>query len=258
MNVVFTKYQGTGNDFVMIDNLSGEYDKLTIEQVKLLCDRKFGIGADGLIKINSHETFDFEMDYYNSDGTKSFCGNGARCSVAFAKSLGIIEVKTRFYAIDGAHQAKIEGGQVELEMLPIQKIEKTTSDFILDTGSPHFVRFVDQIEVIDIVDFGNFIRYSDEFKQDGINVNAVEIISENHLKMLTYERGVEDETLSCGTGVTAVALAYLMKENSSSKEVFVKTKGGDLSIRADRKNVGFENIWLIGPATKVFQGTIDV
>lgn len=258
MHITFTKYQGTGNDFILLDNLSGKYDNLTTEQISFLCHRKLGIGADGLIKINSHSNYEFEVDYSNADGSKSFCGNGARCSVAFAQSLGLVETKTTFLAIDGVHQAKIKEKQVELEMLPVSTIEEKSNDFILDTGSPHFVRFIDNIEFIDIVELGKSIRYSEVFKQNGINVNAVEILSENHLKMQTYERGVEDETLSCGTGVTASVLAYLQKENLNSNEVKVETKGGVLSVKSQRSTTGFDNIWLIGSTQQVFQGEINV
>lgn len=260
MKVSFSKYQGTGNDFVMLDNLSGEYDSLTLDQIRFLCDRKLGIGADGLIKISKDEHLDFNVEYFNLDGSQSFCGNGARCSVAFAKVLEQLDETTKFNAIDGEHEAKLTvDGRVHLEMLPVNSIEFESERevFIMDTGSPHYVKFVDAANVPDIVEFGKQIRYSDRFKEEGINVNTVVELGPNTIHVATYERGVEDETLSCGTGVTACALAYMMKNNVEG-EVSVSTKGGKLSVKATKSGVGFDNIWLIGPAKKVFDGSIEI
>lgn len=263
MNISFSKYQGTGNDFIMLNNLSGNYDALTLDQIRFLCDRKLGVGADGLIKISKDENFDFNVEYYNSDGSQSFCGNGARCSVAFAKTLGELVDATKFNAIDGVHEAKITvDGRVHLEMLPVSNVERLRDEenqevFVMDTGSPHYVKFVDASNAPDIVDFGKRIRYSDRFKEEGINVNTVVELGPNTIHVATYERGVEDETLSCGTGVTACALAYMLT-NSSNNEVSVSTKGGKLSVKAIASDKGFQNIWLIGPAKKVFDGSIEV
>lgn len=257
MRIAFTKYQGTGNDFVMLDNRDGKFDSLSLDQIRFLCDRKLGIGADGLIKISSHPQYDFNVEYYNSDGSQSFCGNGARCSVAFAKSLGLLESKTEFMAIDGTHKAEISvDGRVKLEMLPVNEVEKIGEDFVLNTGSPHYIRFANPQEVPEIVSFGKEIRYSERFKEEGINVNTVVELGPETIHVATYERGVEDETLSCGTGVTACALAYMLQQNSDN-EVSVVTKGGKLSVRATLHKDRFDTIWLIGPAKRVFDGTID-
>ncbi|XOV68194.1 MAG: diaminopimelate epimerase [Fluviicola sp.] len=258
MYITFTKYQGTGNDFIMLDNLSGRYDELTLDQVRYLCDRKLGVGADGLIKISKHDTLDFNVEYYNSDGSQSFCGNGARCSVAFAKSLGLLEDTTKFNAIDGAHESRMTvDGRVHLEMRPVNNIEQESGVYIMNTGSPHYVKFVEANNAPDIVAFGREIRYSERFKDNGINVNTLLELGPNTIHVATYERGVEDETLSCGTGVTACALAY-MEQNQRDGEVSVSTKGGKLSVKAQKTEGGYDNIWLIGPAKKVFDGSIEI
>ena len=258
MRMEFRKYQGTGNDFVMIDNLNGAFNNLSDEDITFICDRKMGIGADGLIKLSSKEGYDFEVEYYNSDGSQSFCGNGARCAVAFAKELGVIENETRFLAIDGEHKASYIDGQVRLEMLPVQKVEEIGDDFFLDTGSPHYVHFSEDI-VIDILDYGKSIRYSERYKAKGVNVNVVLQEVDNSISVQTYERGVEDETLSCGTGVTACALVQ-MKNTGNFDKVEVNTKGGQLFVEANFNEAteGFDNIWLTGLALKVFDGSIDV
>jgi len=254
----FTKYQGTGNDFVMLDNLQGDYNDITIPEIVFLCNRKTGIGADGLIKISKHEKYDFEVEYYNADGTQSFCGNGARCSVAFAHTLMKLNSQVYFIAIDGFHRAnKLENDEISIEMLDVRSIEDLNDSFVLDTGSPHFVKFSDDKEM-EIVDFGKEIRYSPLFREKGINVNLVEVLSENNLFVQTYERGVEDETLSCGTGVTACALAYNRKFNTSSEIIDIKTKGGDLNVSFEKDEEGYKNIWLTGPAVAVFKGEINV
>lgn len=262
MKLNFTKYQGSGNDFVMLDNLSGGFDDLSTDQIQFLCDRKMGVGADGLIKLSSNVEFDFEMEYYNSDGSQSFCGNGARCSVAFAKSLGVINESTRFLAIDGPHNAEIsKEGIVKLEMLKVSAFMELNNDYIAETGSPHYVRFYESDEKIDIVSFGKSIRYSDMFIAEGINVNAVYVEAERELRVYTYERGVEDETLSCGTGVTACALAYIYRtKQEMNMPIVIHTKGGELSVVVGdySKDEGFDDIWLFGPALKVFDGSIDI
>lgn len=260
MRINFTKYQGTGNDFIMLDNLTEEYTAISIQQIQFLCNRKLGIGADGLIKISPSDEFDFEVEYFNADGSQSFCGNGARCSVVFAQSLGVIENKTRFSAIDGAHTASILDGIVRLEMLPTSKAEIIDGNYVLDTGSPHYVRFIDENEQIDIVEYGKEIRYSKRFSKEGINVNLLTVLNENSIEVQTYERGVENETLSCGTGVTACALVYMKELSKLGKKINVSTKGGVLIVEAtviDDVN-GFDGIWLSGPAQKIFDGSIIV
>lgn len=259
MDLAFVKYQGTGNDFIMIDNRSGKWNHLSISDIQKLCDRRFGIGGDGLIKINSLEGYDFEVDYYNSDGSKSFCGNGARCSVAFAHELGILKNSVRFMAIDGEHEAVKSDDLVFLKMNDVSFIDTTQKDFILNTGSPHFIHFTENVSDFDIVAYGKQIRYSDTYKKEGINVNAIHQLDEHSFEIRTYERGVEDETLSCGTGVTAAALALGEKNNISGEfEYRVKSEGGDLSVKFTRTPDGFSNIWLIGPAVSVFKGSVNV
>lgn len=253
----FYKYQGTGNDFVMIDNRSGEWNHLSIKNIQKLCDRRFGIGADGLIKINTAEGVDFEVDYYNSDGTKSFCGNGARCSVAFAYFLSIFKNnKTIFTAIDGIHEAEINGDIVKLKMSDVDTISADGNDSVLYTGSPHYVKYVRDIADFNVFAEGSSIRNSENYRKNGINVNFVENISDHEIFVRTYERGVEDETFSCGTGVTASALTFLQKSNLNS--IKVKTLGGDLKVYAEKKGNSFREIWLEGPAKQVFTGQVDL
>lgn len=250
----FYKYQGTGNDFVMIDNrdLSFNKDKNLIAQ---LCDRRFGIGGDGLILLENDEDTDFRMVYFNSDGGEStMCGNGGRCLVAFAHFLKIFDKKCTFNAIDGLHEAEINDGIVKLKMINVSEIQRDKDNFVLNTGSPHFVQYVSDIENFDVYFNGNKIRNSENYKKEGINVNFVEEISDNELFVRTYERGVEDETYSCGTGVTASALSYLQSKNIG--EVKIKTLGGNLKVYADKNENGFSNIWLEGPAKQVFSGEI--
>lgn len=259
MIVLFSKYQGAGNDFVILNNLSGRYDDLTINQIQLLCDRKRGVGADGLIKISKSNTTDFEVDYFNADGSKSFCGNGARCSVAYAKQLGVIDETTVFSAIDGKHSASIKDGLVRLEMLDVNELKRDGEDYVLDTGSPHYVRFVKDASSVDIIQLGKKIRYSSNYREYGINVNVAEVLDSGRISVKTYERGVEDETLSCGTGVTACALVYkILNVQSEIDKVEVITKGGILFVESEYASGQMSNIWLTGPAIHVFDGEINV
>lgn len=253
----FYKYQGAGNDFVMIDNRQKVMEITEHKRIEQLCDRRFGIGADGLILIQNHSDYDFEMVYFNSDGYQtSMCGNGGRCAVAFAKKLGIIDTKTRFLAIDGGHDAIIEKDDwVELQMIDVNTVEINNNNFILDTGSPHYVTFVNDLDEVDVYNQARSVRYNDRFSEKGINVNFVENTLQG-ISVATYERGVEDETLACGTGVTACAIADWIK-NKKSTDVQIKAKGGDLSVRFEPfGNNQFRNIWLCGGATYVFEGEI--
>ena len=257
--ITFYKYQGTGNDFVIIDNRDNSFpiiDNTSI--VNRLCDRKFGVGADGLILLMNDVNSDFIMKYYNADGNESsMCGNGGRCIVAFAKYLGIIEKETSFFAIDGKHDAIIKDNWVELKMADVDKIEAYHEDWILDTGSPHYIQFIENSNKIDVYEKGKSIRYNDRFSAKGINVNFVEIMDDK-LSVLTYERGVEDETLSCGTGVTAAALIY-GHLNPQKDNIDIHTKGGELKIKFNNhKNGSFNNIWLCGPTELVFSGEIKI
>lgn len=260
MHIQFYKYQGTGNDFVMLDNRNGIYDSVGVNEIKKICDRRFGIGADGLIKINAHPTLTFEMDYYNSDGSKSFCGNGARCTVAFANFLGISTENVDFWAIDGHHSASLTEQKVALAMNNVSEIHEVASDYLLHTGSPHYIQFVDNVAQVDVYTRGNFIRNQDSFKLEGVNVNFVQVINEQELFVRTYERGVEDETLSCGTGVTAAVLAYGYNIGLKDKHTIrVKTLGGELEVVFRIQEQGqFDEIQLLGPAKQVFKGEIDV
>jgi len=253
----FYKYEGTANDFIMID------DRLNLfpanpEVISKLCDRKTGIGSDGIILIKNDTDADFYMDFYNPDGSQSFCGNGSRCAVAFAFRMGITGRKTRFNAIDGMHSGELfDNNRVKVSMGDVTTVEKIEADLILDTGSPHYVKFVAELENENIVASGKEIRYSDRFKERGINVNLVEKISQNALQCQTYERGVEDETFSCGTGVTAVALAAGFQYDLAAP-IRVVTKGGELKVGFTKTGDGFTNITLEGPATPVFKGEINV
>lgn len=260
MKIDFFKYQGTGNDFVILENRDNRYDNLSTAQVKQICNRRFGVGADGLMLLCNHDTLDFEMIYYNADGNKSsMCGNGGRCLVKFAKHQGMYKVTYRFMAVDGPHEAEIDmHDTVRLKMQDVQSVEFHTGHAILNTGSPHFVKFARNVEDIDVLETGRNIRYSKPFKKDGINVNFVEPTNEDGIYVRTYERGVEDETMSCGTGVTAAALMNAHNERGFNR-VEVKTPGGRLSVEYNKINEDhFENIWLCGPAELVYKGEIEV
>lgn len=251
----FVKYQGTGNDFVILDGRNSQLPEL---DVKLMCDRRFGIGADGLMILKNRENFDFEMVYFNSDGNlSSMCGNGGRCIAHYAASLGlgtsgIIE----FSAVDGIHKAEIQQDFVRLTMNDVLHWEKRSpGTFVLNTGSPHFVSIIDgPVRDFNLNEFARSIRYSEEFKKDGVNVNAVAILDNSAIEMRTYERGVEGETMSCGTGVTAAALALQLHLGLSLNEVHVKTPGGDLSVSSRRFENGFTEVVLAGPVKRVFEG----
>lgn len=274
----FWKYQGAGNDFIMVDQRNDRSvfreNRLLIEK---LCDRRFGIGADGLILLEQHPEYDFEMIYFNSDGRESsMCGNGGRCIAAFAGHLGLADDYCRFLAIDGEHEAWINPSGahgastkttkslswIELKMSDVKTVEQKENVFILNTGSPHYVRFIDAVEGLDMVEEGRRVRYSERFKSEGINVNFAAVRQDGSLDIRTYERGVEDETLACGTGVTAAALAYSMyaAKMEKSGEVAVHAMGGDLSVRYKAKSApgSFSEIWLCGPAQRVFQGEVSL
>ena len=258
MKISFSKYQGTGNDFVVLDNRDGAYDGLTLEQVAFLCDRKFGIGSDGLMMLENADGFDFKMRYFNADGNEgSMCGNGGRCLVQFAQDKGIVKQAYRFAASDGPHEAIIlDNGLIKLKMQDVSGIEEHGAEKILNTGSPHFIQYVDGVKDVDVFQQGRSIRYNELFKEAGINVNFVERVGEG-IKIRTYERGVENETLSCGTGATAAALAS--SEKLGPQLTNVEVEGGVLQIEFDR--VGeqeFNNIWLIGPTQFVYAGTIEI
>lgn len=254
MEIQFYKYQGTGNDFIILDNRTSLYDGLTENQINAMCDRRFGIGADGLMLLGLAEGFDFSMKYYNADGKEgSMCGNGGRCLVRFACDMGIIKDSYHFIAFDGPHNASIQtNGNVSLKMQDVSIIEIINNDVVLNTGSPHFIRFVEDVKSIDVSQEGRNIRYNDVYKEKGINVNFVEKL-QTSIHIRTYERGVEDETLSCGTGATAAAIAFA--QNTGFNKVPVKVQGGELEVSFNRINQHqCDNIWLTGPAVFVFKG----
>lgn len=256
MNLTFYKYQGTGNDFVMIDNRNNLFPKSNTQLVARLCDRKFGIGADGLILLENDEKTDFKMVYYNSDGnTSTMCGNGGRCLVAFAKYLGVITDRATFIAVDGLHHATIEGEVVSLQMQDVNEVQEHKDFLFLDTGSPHHVQIVEDVLKVDVPMEGAKLRYG-RYGENGSNINFVTSEGRDTFNVRTYERGVEDETLSCGTGVTAVALAMDKIGKVSGNKVAIKTKGGDLNVNFERGDNGYQNIHLIGPAKYVFKGEI--
>ena len=260
MKIEFFKYQGTGNDFVVLDNRDNKYDGLTVKQVKHICDRRFGIGADGLMLLSKKNGYDFEMIYFNADGNEgSMCGNGGRCLVKFAYHMGIHKSTYHFIASDGEHIADIGIDHiVRLKMNDVTEVDQHSSYAVLNTGSPHFIKFSANVKDIDVVETGREIRYSAAFKENGINVNFVESVDEDSIYVRTYERGVEDETMSCGTGVTAAALMSAHNEKGFNR-VEVKTPGGRLSVEFDKIDEDhFEDIWLCGPAELVYKGEMEL
>ncbi|RZJ67256.1 MAG: diaminopimelate epimerase [Flavobacterium sp.] len=261
MAIQFYKYQGAGNDFILIDNRTLSFKETDNATVSLLCDRRFGIGGDGFMLLQGHPDYDFEMLYFNADGNPgSMCGNGGRCIVAFAKHLGLIADETNFLAVDGPHYAKIsdDGAWVDLQMIDIDTINKDGEAFVLNTGSPHYVSLTSNLDTLDVYAEGKAIRNNDTYKTDGINVNFVEDKGD-HLFVRTFERGVEDETYACGTGVTAVALAMAkLKAQNGHIKTPVKVLGGNLRIEFDYNGSEFRNVFLCGPAKRVFEGTINL
>jgi len=260
MKINFHKYQGTGNDFIILDNREGYYSHLETKQIQRLCDRRFGIGADGLMMLNNLTGYDFEMLYFNADGkTGSMCGNGGRCMIRFASNMGVRKYTYRFMASDGEHEGELDQQNIiRLKMKNVNKVEEHSSYSILDTGSPHFVKFASDVDNVDVLETGREIRHSKRFIPDGINVNFVENKDDDTIYVRTYERGVEDETLSCGTGVTAAALVSAHNPLGFNK-VNVHTPGGKLSVEFNKiDDVTFDNIWLCGPAEFVFSGEVEI
>lgn len=260
MQIEFFKYQGTGNDFVMIDNRSNTFPKEDIKQIAHLCDRRFGIGADGLILLENDPKVDFKMVYYNSDGNQStMCGNGGRCLVAFAKKLDVIDNKAVFNAVDGLHHASVsEDGIVSLQMIDVADIKKASDYTFLNTGSPHHVQMVDDLEHYNVKEKGAEIRYGELYGKEGSNINFVKKIDETTFSLRTYERGVEDETLACGTGATAVAIAMNATGETEATSIDLNVEGGKLIVSFDKKDNQFTNVYLKGPAEFVFKGTISI
>lgn len=262
MQINFYKYQGTGNDFIIIDNREEKLFRYQTDLYTQLCHRNFGIGADGVILLQSHENHDFEMIYFNADGKEgSMCGNGGRCVIHFAHQLGLIQSDTTFLAIDGLHEGIIlPDNQVKLKMKEVTEIEHFENDLVLDTGSPHYVRFVPALKDVAVIEMGRKVRFAHAFMKEGINVNFVEAKNDK-LQVATYERGVENETLSCGTGVVACSIAATLQllDFMDRNEINLITKGGNLSVSFEKSgNHHFKNIWLKGPVESVFTGSIEI
>lgn len=258
MDIQFYKYQGTGNDFIILDNRDGRYNQLSDEVIEKMCHRKFGIGADGLMLLENESGYDFKMKYHNADGKEgSMCGNGGRCLVQFAHDHGIVKDAYNFIATDGPHDAIIQkDGLVRLKMKDVDHVSVTADSSVLNTGSPHYIHWVTDLDGYDVYNQGKSIRYNDIYKQEGINVNFVK--KEAHgIRVRTYERGVEDETLSCGTGVTAAAIAS--SANMGQQHINVQVEGGALAVSFNRVGeMHFTDVWLIGPATFVYSGNYSI
>lgn len=257
MKIHFYKYEGAGNDFVMIDDREAafKYDKNTIQS---LCKRRMGVGADGLITL-SQKGNQFQMRYFNSDGNEStMCGNGGRCFAQFLKDLGLISGdRVEFNAIDGEHSAEFMGENVKLQMIDVGAVEIHHKYTFLNTGSPHHVEFVENADEVDVKNVGAKIRYSALYPE-GANVNFVQILSPQKLKVRTYERGVEDETYSCGTGVTASAIAYFANQKTLHKQIEIETLGGTLWVEFEQSGKQFVQVFLTGPARRVFEGEMMI
>ena len=256
MIIEFYKYQGTGNDFIMIDDRKNEFDMNDNGLISALCERRMGIGADGLILLRNHDTLDFEMIYFNADGNQSsMCGNGGRCIIAFAEMLEIITTEATFMAIDGEHKGKRIDDGISLQMQDVSKIEGVGDGLVLDTGSPHYIEMVDDLDNLDINKVGRKIRNSAPFKKEGINVNFV--LDAAELQVRTYERGVEAETLSCGTGVVATAIAMHYANCLEEDSAYLKTQGGVLGVSFEVFKGAYRNIWLSGEVNMVYAGEFE-
>lgn len=256
MEQTFYKYQGTGNDFILIDDRANVFPLKDVSLVARLCDRRFGIGADGLILIQNAATSDFKMVYFNADGNESsLCGNGARCTIAFANFLNCIDDKTTFEAVDGLHSAHIDGDIISLQMHDVSKIQAFENHTFLDTGSPHHVEMVEELKTFDVYGNGKRIREGSPYYMTGTNVNFVEQLAKDQFAIRTYERGVEDETLSCGTGATAVALAMYENKKTTATKIKINVQGGVLEIQFEVTDKGYSQIFLSGPAEQVYSGT---
>lgn len=259
MSIHFFKYQGAGNDFVLVDNRKQTFPTDNYDGIKFICDRRFGIGADGFMLLEPSAKADFKMVYYNADGRPgSMCGNGGRCITAFAHHLNIFEKRVKFEAGNHIYEAEIDDQLVHLQMSDVTMVEQFDDHYFLDTGSPHHIVFVDQVDEVDVVESGRKIRYGAPYFEEGSNVNFVEQLGPDSFKVRTYERGVEDETLSCGTGVTAAALAVHHSGRTDGNVVKILAQGGDLEVSFDAVNDQYEHIVLSGPATFVFEGQIDL
>ena len=256
MNITFYKYQGTGNDFVMIDNRTKIFPKEDTNAILKICDRNFGIGADGVILIENDIHLDFKMIYMNTDSSETFCGNGARCAVAFAKYLKIIDLETNFTAFDGPHYANIKNDIISLKMIDVKEVDIKENAVYTYTGTQHHVELVDDLKTYPVLQNGSKIR--DSYPEPGSNVNFVEQINNNTFNVRTYEKGVENETLACGTGVTAVAIAMHKTKKTLNNLISLNSTGGELLVSFNENEGYYSNIFLKGPATFVFKGLISI
>ncbi|MEN8138188.1 MAG: diaminopimelate epimerase [Bacteroidota bacterium] len=259
MKIKFYKYQGAGNDFVMINNMDLGFPKGDNKLVEKLCDRRFGVGGDGLILLEPDNNYDFRMIYYNADGFEgTMCGNGGRCCVAFAKQMELIKGSTKFIAVDGEHEATFENELVNLKMMNVDFVVENQDHYFLNTGSPHHVEFMSGVAELDVQKKGSEIRNGAPYFEEGTNVNFAENLGNNTIKVRTFERGVEAETLACGTGVTAVALSAYKEGILNNNTVKINVEGGNMEVSFTPVDNGFEDVFLKGPATFVFSGEIEV
>jgi diaminopimelate epimerase len=256
MNLTFYKYQGTGNDFVMIDNRAEIFPKENTDMISHITDRHFGVGADGIILIENDEDFDFKMIYFNADGSQTFCGNGARCAVSFAKKLDIIKGKTIFSAVDGPHFAEIENGIISLQMIDVAEVQVNENSVFMYTGTQHHVEIVADLNEYPVYENGKKIR--DSYQDPGSNVNFVQQIDAATFRVRTYEKGVENETLACGTGATAVAIAMHKTNKTKNNLVSLQVEGGILEVSFTEEKGTYKNVFLKGPAKFVFKGNIII
>jgi diaminopimelate epimerase len=263
MELRFFKYHGAGNDFVIVDERE-HITELTEKQIAHVCNRRFGVGADGFMRLQNSDDFDFKMLYYNADGKEStMCGNGGRCMIAFANHLGLIDQSTYFEAVDGEHEGQvIEYGiesVVRLKMLTVGKVDINADQIFLDTGSPHHIEIVEDVKNTDVDKDGKFWRHHNQYAEiGGCNANFVEILDADHLYVRTFERGVEAETFSCGTGVTAAAISLHALGKVNGEKIQIDTLGGKLQVEFSHNDSAYEHIHLQGPAAFVYQGIIDL
>lgn len=261
MQLPFAKWHGTGNDFILVDDRSGFFPVDDVALVQRLCHRHFGIGSDGLILVQApqEEGTRFHMEFLNPDGSRSFCGNGSRCAFAFWSGLEGHRAEARFTAIDGMHQGRWVGEEVAITLPDVQRIQGATDgpdvDFI-HTGSPHELVWVADVEAVDILADAPPRRFAARHGAGGSNINYVQREGAG-IRMRTYERGVEAETLSCGSGVVAAALSSLLRRQASAP-VAVRTRGGDLRVEAVARGDSFAAVMLIGPVQEVFTGNVQL
>lgn len=256
MEISFKKYHGTGNDFILIDDMDGSYKGLSIASIVNLCQRHLGVGSDGLVLLRKSEIADYNMDFYNPDGSQSLCGNGSRCAFQFAFELGYVSDEASFEAIDGVHLAKKKGSDISIRMNDVMNCEKVSDDYYINTGSPHYIQYRKDVDELEIINEAHKIRFNKRFAAKGTNVNFVKEVP-GGIGMRTYERGVENETLSCGTGVTAAALSYALK-NKGITIVPVNTRGGNLEVSFVKQGELFSEIWLTGPVQFVYEGKVTI